>query len=169
MVPASDAVRNRVTALPLPPQGFGDPDLTGNRRAMSVGQVLSHLKARPGMYMTHIIMEYCDRGSLLAAIRRGIFKMEGPPAAQSSPQPHAAALMAGAVLAAPPSMGLGPAAEVSEQALPDGGVCQGGRFPHRIVLRAVLRTARDVAQVRQSRQWGAFVGVLHPVLKPMQC
>ncbi len=102
-------------------EGFGDPDIAAKEAGMTVGQVLLHLKARPGMYMTHIIMEYCDRGSLLAAIRRGIFKMEGQP---------------------PPvdQAGGGPVAAV--------------RFPHRLVLRALLRTARDVAQVGALTGWG---------------
>lgn len=73
--------------------------------------------------LSSYLQEYCDRGSLLSAIKRGVFRMDdgnaGAPAADAAaatPQPASA---------------------------PTGSQ----RFPRRIVLRAVLRSARDVAQV----------------------
>ena len=41
-------------------QGFGDPDITHSRRGWSARQVLAYLRARPGQYLTHIIM-VCGR------------------------------------------------------------------------------------------------------------
>lgn len=35
---------------------FGEPDLAKDDRAWSLRQVLGYLKARPQMYLTHIIM-----------------------------------------------------------------------------------------------------------------
>lgn len=35
------------------------------------------MNAQPGMFLTHIIMEHCDRGSLLGAIQRGVFRIGG--------------------------------------------------------------------------------------------
>ncbi|EFJ44078.1 hypothetical protein VOLCADRAFT_106555 [Volvox carteri f. nagariensis] len=56
--------------------GFGDPEAGMGTQCWTVRQVLSYLKARPGMYLTYIIMEYCDRGSLLSAIKRGVFQTD---------------------------------------------------------------------------------------------
>ncbi|GIL64007.1 hypothetical protein Vafri_17993 [Volvox africanus] len=126
-------------------EGFGDPEF-GSSRGWTVRQALQHLKARPGMYLTYIIMEYCDRGSLLAAIRRGIFRTP-----TDQPQTHGT-----------------PAAAVtmSQVAVYGNGPTQGGpgsRFPRRIVLRAILRTARDIAQGMCHLHAN---GIIHGDLKP---
>lgn len=42
---------------------FGEPDLAGHGLGWSVRQVLAYLKARPGMYLTHIIMGETDDGA----------------------------------------------------------------------------------------------------------
>uniref|UniRef100_A0A7S0RJE4 Protein kinase domain-containing protein n=1 Tax=Chlamydomonas leiostraca TaxID=1034604 RepID=A0A7S0RJE4_9CHLO len=82
--------------------GFGDPDSTPSN-SWAVHQVLQYLNAAPGHYLTHIIMEHCDRGSLLGALQRGVFKVGGTSGDMT-------------------------------------------RFGHRVVVRALLRTARDIAR-----------------------
>ncbi|PNW77120.1 hypothetical protein CHLRE_10g422900v5 [Chlamydomonas reinhardtii] len=133
------AHRNALESTFHSDEGFGDPDITHSRRGWSARQVLAYLRARPGQYLTHIIMEYCDRGSLLSAIKRGVFRMDdgnaGAPAADAAaatPQPASA---------------------------PTGSQ----RFPRRIVLRAVLRSARDVAQGMCHLHAN---GIIHGDLKP---
>ncbi|KXZ53856.1 hypothetical protein GPECTOR_6g774 [Gonium pectorale] len=130
-------------------EGFGEPDPASNTRAWSVRQVLQYMKARPGMYLTHIIMEYCDRGSLLAAIKRGIFRMD---AAHDEPGPGSSSSSSGPV----PAGAAGSAAESGSADAPP-------RFSRRIVLRAMLRTARDVAQGMCHLHAN---GIIHGDLKP---
>ncbi|GLC66708.1 hypothetical protein PLESTF_000463500, partial [Pleodorina starrii] len=125
-------------------QGFGDPEC-GSCRGWTVRQALQHLKARPGMNMTYIIMEYCDRGSLLVAIRRGIFRMD-----EAGPAGRAAAATV-AVPASTSSPNAAPAAAAP------------ARFTRRIVLRAILRTARDIAQGMCHLHAN---GIIHGDLKP---
>ncbi|KAG2492506.1 hypothetical protein HYH03_009171 [Edaphochlamys debaryana] len=127
-------------------EGFGDPDISASRHGWGVRQVLSYLRAQPGMYMTHIIMEYCDRGSLLSAIKRGIFRMDayaedGSAGGSGLAKPSSSPL-------SPPTASLG---------------APGSRFPKRIVLRALLRTARDVAQGMCHLHAN---GIIHGDLKP---
>ncbi|GLI71446.1 hypothetical protein VaNZ11_016661 [Volvox africanus] len=126
-------------------EGFGDPEF-GSSRGWTVRQALQHLKARPGMYLTYIIMEYCDRGSLLAAIRRGIFRIQ-------TDQPQTHGTPAAAIATSPVAL----YGNVS----PQGGPWS--RFPRRIVLRAILRTARDIAQGMCHLHAN---GIIHGDLKP---
>ncbi|KAG2492504.1 hypothetical protein HYH03_009169 [Edaphochlamys debaryana] len=121
-------------------EGFGDPDGSSGARPWSVAQVLSYLKAQPGMYMTHIIMEYCDRGSLLSAIKRGIFRMDAYAEDLTSTSPTAAG--------------------TSTAASSEAGRA---RLTRRVVLRALLRTARDVAQGMCHLHAN---GIIHGDLKP---
>ncbi|KAG2492505.1 hypothetical protein HYH03_009170 [Edaphochlamys debaryana] len=121
-------------------EGFGDPDGSSGARPWSVAQVLSYLKAQPGMFMTHIIMEYCDRGSLLSAIKRGIFRMDAYAEDLTSTSPTAAG--------------------TSTAASSEAG---GARLTRRVVLRALLRTARDVAQGMCHLHAN---GIIHGDLKP---
>ncbi len=79
--------------------------------------------------------EYCDRGSLLGAIRRGIFRMDDG----ASPPPSSLAIGGG-----------GGASSVTPAA-GEPSTASSGRFPRRIVLRGLLRTARDIAQVGELR------------------
>ncbi|EFJ44079.1 hypothetical protein VOLCADRAFT_95692 [Volvox carteri f. nagariensis] len=125
-------------------EGFGDPDLADSSRSWTVRHVLSYLKGRPGMYMTHIIMEYCDRGSLLSAIKRGVFKMDGLP---DDDTPGSSGNVAAAA-----------AGTTSTAGLPEAP-----RFTKRVVLRALLRTARDVAQGMCHLHSN---GIIHGDLKP---
>ncbi|GLC44332.1 hypothetical protein PLESTB_000481300 [Pleodorina starrii] len=53
-------------------EGFGSP--YGVNTSMKFRDVLTHIGARPGHYITQMIMEYCDRGSLHQAIAKGLFK-----------------------------------------------------------------------------------------------
>ncbi|GIL73264.1 hypothetical protein Vretimale_4866 [Volvox reticuliferus] len=53
-------------------EGFGSP--YGANTSMKFRDVLTHIGARPGHYITQMIMEYCDRGSLHQAIAKGLFK-----------------------------------------------------------------------------------------------
>ncbi|KAG2500059.1 hypothetical protein HYH03_002336 [Edaphochlamys debaryana] len=53
-------------------EGFGSP--YGINTSMKFRDVLTHIGARPGHYITQMIMEYCDRGSLHQAINKGLFK-----------------------------------------------------------------------------------------------
>lgn len=77
-------------------EGFGNP--FGNKgRFSSICEVLMQLDAQPGQYLTQIVMEYCDKGSLQKAINRGLFKANS-------------------------------------------------RWNTRLALRALLRTAREIAQ-----------------------
>ncbi|GLI71407.1 hypothetical protein VaNZ11_016534 [Volvox africanus] len=133
-------------------EGFGDPDLTDNSPSWTVRHVLAYLKARPGMYMTHIIMEYCDRGSLLSAIKSGIFRMDGLPDSDVVAASSGAAAASGAGGAAATSTA---AAAVGLPALP--------RFTRRVVLRALLRTARDIAKGMCHLHAN---GIIHGDLKP---
>ncbi|KXZ53857.1 hypothetical protein GPECTOR_6g775 [Gonium pectorale] len=133
-------------------EGFGDPDIAGSRRGWTVRQALLYLRARPGMYMTHIIMEYCDRGSLLAAIKRGIFRMDAAHDEQGT--------------AASSGSSSGPVPAAAAAALPavmPSTASSAARFPRRIVLRAVLRTARDIAQGMCHLHAN---GIIHGDLKP---
>ncbi|GFR49913.1 hypothetical protein Agub_g12021 [Astrephomene gubernaculifera] len=53
--------------------GFGDP--FGRRSTFTdVRAVLASMGAKPGHFITQMVMEHCDHGSLHAAIQRGIFK-----------------------------------------------------------------------------------------------
>ncbi|KAG2487433.1 hypothetical protein HYH03_014000 [Edaphochlamys debaryana] len=93
--------------------GFGDP--TDRKCTFAdVRDVLATMGAKPGNYITQMILEHCDHGSLHAAIQRGIFR---------------------------PS----------------------SRWGSKLALRALIRTAREVAQ-------GMFHlhanNVLHGDLKP---
>jgi len=57
-------------------EGFGDP--LGRPSAMGdVRDMLQIIGAKPGQHITQMIMEYCDQGSLLTAISRGIFLPSG--------------------------------------------------------------------------------------------
>ncbi|KAG2446279.1 hypothetical protein HXX76_000868 [Chlamydomonas incerta] len=121
--------------------GFGEPDpakLTSAHRKdqiWSLRRVLSHLGVRPGRHLTWMVMEYCDRGSLLQAIQRGIFRLLPEPAA-------------------------GTAAPAEPAASGRGGVLP---FSRRVVLRALLRTAREVAQGMCHLHAN---GIIHGDLKP---
>ncbi|KXZ56531.1 hypothetical protein GPECTOR_1g477 [Gonium pectorale] len=76
-------------------EGFGSP--YGVNTSMKFRDVLTHIGARPGHYITQMIMEYCDRGSLHQAIAKGLFKSSS-------------------------------------------------KWNNKIALRALLRTAREIAQ-----------------------
>ncbi|KAG2450168.1 hypothetical protein HYH02_000270 [Chlamydomonas schloesseri] len=76
-------------------EGFGSP--YGVNTSMKFKDVLTHIGARPGHYITQMIMEYCDRGSLHQAIAKGLFKSSS-------------------------------------------------KWNNKIALRALLRTAREIAQ-----------------------
>ncbi|GFR41123.1 hypothetical protein Agub_g1768, partial [Astrephomene gubernaculifera] len=76
-------------------EGFGSP--YGINTSMRFRDVLTHIGARPGHYITQMIMEYCDRGSLHQAIAKGLFKSSS-------------------------------------------------KWNNKIALRALLRTAREIAQ-----------------------
>lgn len=101
-------------------EGFGDPVESLPANGWSPAQVLTALSAQPGMFMTHIIMEFCDRGTLLSALQRGVFRVGGTSGDAS-------------------------------------------RFNDRVVLRAALRTARDVARGMQHLHAS---GIIHGDLKP---
>ncbi|KAG2447330.1 hypothetical protein HYH02_007659 [Chlamydomonas schloesseri] len=168
-------------------EGFGEPDPASHGMGWSVRQVLSYLKARPGMYLTHIIMEHCDRGSLLSAIKRGVFSMEGLPEDSGSFIAAAAAATAAAAmgstggggLLASSSTALGAGMQTSRTsvtaAMAAAGLASGAggggggevasptRLSRRVVLRALLRTARDVAQGMCHLHAN---GIIHGDLKP---
>lgn len=94
-------------------EGFGDP-LGRPSNLGDIRDMLHLIGAKPKQHITQMIMEFCDQGSLLTAIGRGIF-------------------------------------------LPNG------RFGPKVALRALYRTAREVAQ-------GMFhlhsANVIHGDLKP---
>ncbi|KAG2434211.1 hypothetical protein HXX76_007937 [Chlamydomonas incerta] len=161
-------------------EGFGEPDPASHGMGWSVRQVLGYLKARPGMYLTHIIMEHCDRGSLLSAIKRGVFSMEGLPEDSGSFAAAAAAATSSAAgLMATSSTALGAGLQTTPTSVnaamaAAGGTVSGGaaggaeavsstRLSRRVVLRALLRTARDVAQGMCHLHTN---GIIHGDLKP---
>ncbi|KAJ9534447.1 hypothetical protein QJQ45_016139 [Haematococcus lacustris] len=94
-------------------EGFGNPLVESHNLAV-IQEVLQQANAWPGSLLTQIVMEHCDKGNLLQAIERGLFK---------------------------PTERWGP----------------------RLALRALLRTAREIAQgmlhIHQS-------DVVHGDLKP---
>lgn len=54
-------------------EGFGNP-LEKSKESTNIRDVLFHVDAKPGDYLTQIVMEYCDKGSLQQAINKGLFK-----------------------------------------------------------------------------------------------
>lgn len=54
-------------------EGFGNP-FEKSKEATNIRDVLFHVDAKPGDYLTQIVMEYCDKGSLQQAINKGLFK-----------------------------------------------------------------------------------------------
>ncbi|GFR51770.1 hypothetical protein Agub_g14226, partial [Astrephomene gubernaculifera] len=143
-------------------EGFGEPDPARNgREQWTVRHVLSYMKARPGMYLTHIIMEYCDRGSLLCAIKRGVFRTDNVP-----PPPHAPAQAAAAAAVGGHAASDSPAAAASDApaaAAAAAAAAQHLRYSQRVVLRAILRTSRDIAQGMCHLHAN---GIIHGDLKP---
>ncbi|GLI71405.1 hypothetical protein VaNZ11_016532, partial [Volvox africanus] len=155
--------------------GFGDPEAGLGSQYWTVRQVLSYLKARPGMYITHIIMEYCDRGSLLAAIKRGVFRTdhswqdgEGFLGATSLGGGCAGGVGGGGALWASSNMIGRTVAAPPPRPPAHGPVGDSSSFPwasgsRRVALRALLRTARDVAQGMCHLHAN---GIIHGDLKP---
>ncbi|KAJ9506681.1 hypothetical protein QJQ45_005487, partial [Haematococcus lacustris] len=54
-------------------EGFGNPLVESHNMAV-IQEVLQQANARPGSLLTQIVMEHCDKGNLLQAIERGLFK-----------------------------------------------------------------------------------------------
>ncbi|GFR51773.1 hypothetical protein Agub_g14229 [Astrephomene gubernaculifera] len=150
-------------------EGFGDPDIASCTRGWTVRHVLSYMKARPGMYLTHIIMEYCDRGSLLSAIKRGIFRMPGDdmPAAAAGGSNGGSGSGGGGGGGGGSSTSAAASQSQQQQQQNVHSSHQAHqaqqRFSQRVVLRAVLRTARDVAQGMCHLHAN---GIIHGDLKP---
>ncbi|KAG2493311.1 hypothetical protein HYH03_008446 [Edaphochlamys debaryana] len=112
--------------------------------------IMSRLDAKPGDYLTRIVMEEADQGSLLTALKAGRFRGGSTAASRhGSPGPSAAASFAvsGASAAATPRAAAGPAASVGPSA----------------PLLHVLLTALDVAS---GMAYLHGHSVLHGDLKP---
>lgn len=123
------------------------------------------LNRAPPKHLMHLMpVEHCDRGSLLSAIKRGVFSMEGLPEDSGSPAAAGATAMgsaAGGIMASSstaPGAGLQTSRTSVTAAMAAAGMASAGtgggveagspiRLSRRVVLRALLRTARDVAQV----------------------
>ncbi|KAG2435901.1 hypothetical protein HXX76_007096 [Chlamydomonas incerta] len=156
-------------------EGFGEPDPASNDRAWSVRHVLHYMKAQPNTYLTHIIMEYCDRGSLLNAIKRGIFRLEPEAAAEAAEAtgPSSASSLRSTAHSSDPEGWATTAAAAAASSAASGGragltpipeaAADSVRFPRRVVLRAILRTARDIAQGMAHLHAN---GIIHGDLKP---
>lgn len=56
-------------------EGFGNP-LARPANVIALQEVLVRANARPGHLLTQIVMDHCDKGSLLQAIKRGLFRWE---------------------------------------------------------------------------------------------
>eukprot|EP00198_Chlamydomonas_reinhardtii_P006439 XP_001695775.1 predicted protein [Chlamydomonas reinhardtii] len=125
-------------------------------------------------------VEHCDRGSLLSAIKRGVFSMEGLPEDSGSPAAAGATAMgsaAGGIMASSstaPGAGLQTSRTSVTAAMAAAGMASAGtgggveagspiRLSRRVVLRALLRTARDVAQGMCHLHAN---GIIHGDLKP---
>ena len=144
------------TEAQLPGQApdLGPASLSSGRGPWPWHLTLSNVHAVPRTLPC--LQEHCDRGSLLSAIKRGIFRLEPEAAVEAAEAtgPSSASSLRSTAHSSKEGWATTVAAAASGASggrpgltrIPEAAV-EAGRFPRRVVLRAILRTARDIAQV----------------------